>query len=437
MPVIPTFDPGSEGASAVINNTLTAAAGWQNIFARAQAMRQSAQAFEMEKQKFAADMATSNLRQQLLTNQLSEQRLKLNEDEAIAKINGDLRTAKASRLQQGAAAISEAMKQLDGVDDPTAVEIIHGQVMSRFADLESDPRFQQIAAPFVDRVTAAKGGLMRVSMAASEGMLPQLYAVSTPEELAAIKQSPYFRYAMRSPEFASVYTQAQQHFQKIEAEKAKAQIDFSTKAALEGVKAGYQREVNQPKAEQKAAELTAPGWDGQARTREEAVKFRETAANTEQVVQALDNAIEIARKYQAATDPAEKVKYYQLAQQTADMVVGKLRLPLTGPGAFTDSERAFVKDTIGNPAKIFALSANEYAKIENMKKSLEEGLLIDAKSKGYAGRTPQPKTSGGTDFKEGDNVTAAGPDGQPVSGQYRVINGRKALVAGTTIYWLQ
>lgn len=55
-------------------------------------------------------------------------------------------------------------------------------------------------------------------------------------------------------------------------------------------------------------------------------------------------------------------------------IVGSLRLPITGPGVLTDSEREMLGEIIGNPNKIFGLNIIEQRKLQTINNKLNTDL---------------------------------------------------------------
>lgn len=93
----------------------------------------------------------------------------------------------------------------------------------------------------------------------------------------------------------------------------------------------------------------------------EAAKLREEVTNTENIVNGLDRLVTLTTDINLL-DRKARAK----ADQEIATLIGKLRIPITGPGAFTDSEREFIKEIIGDPTKITSLESNERAKLTNL-----------------------------------------------------------------------
>ena len=110
-------------------------------------------------------------------------------------------------------------------------------------------------------------------------------------------------------------------------------------------------------------ERSVAGFEGTAPTKEEAIKFRETTTNNDQILSGVREITKLAKLPNASIPGSEAASRIATVQS---FLIGKLRLPMTGPGAFTDDERKFVRNTIGNPATITSLSRSEQAKLDEL-----------------------------------------------------------------------
>jgi hypothetical protein len=121
-------------------------------------------------------------------------------------------------------------------------------------------------------------------------------------------------------------------------------------------------------------ELTVPGF-GIARTRKEAIDFRKNAADTQTIKDGIMGILEASK-----TSNLGPLEFSNRAEVRTKVqaIMGKLRLPMQGPGAMTDSDRKQLEELIGNPAKIFSLNSVEQRKLETILKGLENQLHNDA-----------------------------------------------------------
>lgn len=73
-------------------------------------------------------------------------------------------------------------------------------------------------------------------------------------------------------------------------------------------------------------------------------------------------------------------------------LVGALRLPITGPGPLTDTEREFLMETIGDPSKFFSLKANQMAKLNEIQNNINRRVKNAYFQAGIDLDTTGPKT---------------------------------------------
>lgn len=121
-------------------------------------------------------------------------------------------------------------------------------------------------------------------------------------------------------------------------------------------------------------ELTIPGF-GIARTRKEAIDFRKNAADTQTIKDGIMSILDASKT--SNLGPMEFANRAEVRTKV-QAIMGKLRLPMQGPGAMTDSDRKQLEELIGNPAKIFSLNSVEQRKLETILKGLENQLHNDA-----------------------------------------------------------
>jgi hypothetical protein len=75
-------------------------------------------------------------------------------------------------------------------------------------------------------------------------------------------------------------------------------------------------------------------------------------------------------------------------QSKLALLVGSLRIDVVGPGAFTDSEREFIKEIVGDPSKVTGAESIEFAKLESLLETKEQAFIdqINLRTKeGYLG----------------------------------------------------
>lgn len=114
--------------------------------------------------------------------------------------------------------------------------------------------------------------------------------------------------------------------------------------------------------------LVIPGF-GKARTKKEAQTIRDAQADASEAAKIIDKIKEMGTDINL-TDRTRINKIDQLKT----ILAGKMRLPLTGPGAMTESEFQRLITTIGDPADPFSTEAIQKSKLEQLKTVIQEGI---------------------------------------------------------------
>ena len=91
--------------------------------------------------------------------------------------------------------------------------------------------------------------------------------------------------------------------------------------------------------------------------------LKEKKTVLDNVTDGIDRLTALGAKNLASLSPEQRTA----AQTEVQSLIGQLRIPLTGPGPLTDTEREFMESIIGNPTKIFSLSSNEQVKLDVIK----------------------------------------------------------------------
>lgn len=114
---------------------------------------------------------------------------------------------------------------------------------------------------------------------------------------------------------------------------------------------------------------------------EDANKFKESST-------AIANALSAIGELETLGKTGSSISLDDRARANAALtkVVGALRLPYTGPGVLTDSERAMLADTLGNPLSFWktalGLRGVEMQKLQQVKKDLQANLINEARIRG-------------------------------------------------------
>jgi phage terminase small subunit len=79
----------------------------------------------------------------------------------------------------------------------------------------------------------------------------------------------------------------------------------------------------------------------------------------------------------------------QVFQAGLQQLLGALRIEITGPGVFTDSDIALVKSVVGDPSKIFSFRDVEQAKLAGLVQRLEKSMDTTYRNAGIKQRQPK------------------------------------------------
>lgn len=134
--------------------------------------------------------------------------------------------------------------------------------------------------------------------------------------------------------------------------------------------------------------LEVPGL-GMARTKEEAKDIRSSQADANDAMAIIDQIKELGTNV-SIFDRGKVGKINQLKT----VLAGKLRLPLTGPGAMTEDEFQRLISNIGDPSAVFGTEANEKAKLDQLKEILTNSVQSKFASASRSTYSPQGFSSG-------------------------------------------
>lgn len=165
---------------------------------------------------------------------------------------------------------------------------------------------------------------------------------------------------------------------KLAAEIAKQKQELAGLAQLESdpLAAGLtkeQREAYVPKLNNKIPHgLMVFG------TNEEKKQTRTALVEAADAVDAIDSLRRIAATNLKTISPSERAK----AQTNVQVLIGKLRIPLTGPGVLTDAEQERLLKIIPNPTDVFQLSDVTQARLNELEARLVNGAQNKARAIG-------------------------------------------------------
>ena len=136
--------------------------------------------------------------------------------------------------------------------------------------------------------------------------------------------------------------------------------------AANAEKAVEKAAAKQQATQEKEDKLLVPGI-GMARTEAEAKELRDGIASTEAAIADLEQVKNLGTDVTLLDrDRVNKI------DQLLNTAVGKLRLSLTGPGTMTEQERQMIRDSIGDPTKLFSTEEIQKNKIDQLIGNLKE-----------------------------------------------------------------
>jgi hypothetical protein len=133
-----------------------------------------------------------------------------------------------------------------------------------------------------------------------------------------------------------------------------------------------------------SGELEVPGY-GQARTKEEAKDLRQAQADADDAVKLIDEIKALGTNV-AAWDRGR----INIINQKKKILAGKLRLPLTGPGAMTQDEYERLVDTMGDPSNLFSTEEIQMSKLDSLKDTLNSSVSNKFRVMGVQGYAQGP-----------------------------------------------
>jgi hypothetical protein len=135
-----------------------------------------------------------------------------------------------------------------------------------------------------------------------------------------------------------------------------------------------EKEVNVGKQES----LSIPGF-GTAKTADDAKNMKEILQQSNAAKGGLDELIKLA-KTGSALSPADRARS-EVIRQT---LVGQLRVPLTGPGTMSETDRALLEGVIADPLAFFSLTSSNITKLNELKGALDRSVATHAQAYGLA-----------------------------------------------------
>ena len=126
-----------------------------------------------------------------------------------------------------------------------------------------------------------------------------------------------------------------------------------------------------------------PGM-GVALTSKDADYLKDLKGTVDTALSGIKDLKSISNKPLKSLSPEDRAK----ADTVAGILKGVLRVPLVGPGAVSESERALIDSIVANPAKIFSLDSTTRIRLDTLEKKLQLGLDKAGESRGIKPKDP-------------------------------------------------
>ena len=168
--------------------------------------------------------------------------------------------------------------------------------------------------------------------------------------------------------------------QRTSSQVAKAQIAQGIqKLELESQKLGMEAGEKIKEMKKKEMEGFVPGYIGQIKDPVEARNFKEMVADAPGVRRDIEKLRTINKGFLGgALSPSDRAA----AKQAQNLLIGKLRVAITGPGPISEGERELIKDAIANPTSFFSLGSSNEVKLKQLLDSYNNKIDSTAKTLG-------------------------------------------------------
>ena len=126
-------------------------------------------------------------------------------------------------------------------------------------------------------------------------------------------------------------------------------------------------------------EKNVPGY-GVAGAADDAKQMKAILKDTELAKAGIRDLMKIAETG-SSLSPSDRAR----AQTIQQVLVGQLRVPLTGPGAMSEGDRKLLENAIANPTTVFSLTSSNKIKLKELNKALDRAVAAHAKAFGLSG----------------------------------------------------
>jgi demethoxyubiquinone hydroxylase (CLK1/Coq7/Cat5 family) len=171
---------------------------------------------------------------------------------------------------------------------------------------------------------------------------------------------------------------------KLQLQAQKSQSQLQRQQALQNYEIAKQNSELEKaqlfqKLKEKQDEGTVTGFEGQVKDPVAAREFRTKIAEKPAVENEIKNLLEINKQFLGGSlSPSARAS----ATQSQNLLIGKLREAIVGPGTLSESDRGLLEDAIANPTDFFSLGSSNKIKLEKLLKSYNNALQTHAQALG-------------------------------------------------------
>lgn len=140
------------------------------------------------------------------------------------------------------------------------------------------------------------------------------------------------------------------------------------------------------KVKQEESDGRIPGYEGIINDATAARQMREQISEMPGVKSEIRNLLDINNKFLGG---ALSTDARASAQQSQNMLIGKLRTLIVGPGAVNESEYKLLRDAISNPTDFFSLKSSNSLKLKQLEKAIDS--KVQANLNAYGLKKTMPK----------------------------------------------
>jgi hypothetical protein len=201
----------------------------------------------------------------------------------------------------------------------------------------------------------------------------KLSAIASGYESASVKEKAKYANAELEQQKLGLQMTLKQQLAQQQAMKSMMTDDLSQLTPMQMQQMGMSKETQESII--KTQERSVSGFEGITPDKESAAKFREKAGELIPGIAAIDRVMALRKDFNRFTDLATRAKIGAEIQG----LIGKMRIPYTGPGILSPDEYKRMLKIIGDPNTIIAWTPAQEASMNQVKIKLQSDLSSDAK----------------------------------------------------------